>query len=66
MVPDFEVLKVLTELLDELDIGDYQVWAFSLFCTLVETNRYCSGQQGSHSCSPVLLWSRSRVSPYIQ
>jgi len=25
MVPDFEVLKVLTELLDELDIGDYQV-----------------------------------------
>ncbi|BFI32524.1 histidyl-tRNA synthetase [Marchantia polymorpha subsp. ruderalis] len=25
MVPDFEVLKVLTELLDELDIGDYEV-----------------------------------------
>ncbi|KAH9307993.1 hypothetical protein KI387_035904, partial [Taxus chinensis] len=25
MVPDFEVIKVLTELLDELDIGDYEV-----------------------------------------
>lgn len=25
MVPDSEVLKVLTELLDELDIGDYEV-----------------------------------------
>ncbi|KAG6550028.1 hypothetical protein Mapa_008541 [Marchantia paleacea] len=25
MIPDFEVLKVLTELLDELDIGDYEV-----------------------------------------
>lgn len=25
MVPDFEVLKVLTEILDKLDIGDYEV-----------------------------------------
>lgn len=25
MVPDFEILKVLTEILDKLDIGDYQV-----------------------------------------
>ncbi|KAL2630304.1 hypothetical protein R1flu_014990 [Riccia fluitans] len=25
MIPDFEVLKVLTEMLDELDIGDYEV-----------------------------------------
>jgi len=25
MVPDAEVLKVLTELLDELDIGDFEV-----------------------------------------
>ncbi|KAJ8555664.1 hypothetical protein K7X08_013160 [Anisodus acutangulus] len=25
MMPDFEVIKILTELLDELDIGDYEV-----------------------------------------
>ena len=25
MVPDFEVLKVLTEILDKLDIGNYEV-----------------------------------------
>ena len=25
MEPDFEVIRVLTELLDELDIGDYEV-----------------------------------------
>lgn len=25
MGPDFEVIKILTELLDELDIGDYEV-----------------------------------------
>lgn len=25
MMPDFEVIKILTELLDELDIGEYEV-----------------------------------------
>lgn len=28
MEPDFEVLKVLTELLDELEIGDYEVFIY--------------------------------------
>lgn len=28
MVPDFEVIHILTELLDELDIGDYDVRSF--------------------------------------
>lgn len=26
MGPDFEIVKILTELLDELDIGDYEVY----------------------------------------
>ena len=29
MGPDFEVVKVMTELLDELNIGDYEVFSFS-------------------------------------
>lgn len=36
MVPDSEVLKVLTELLDELDIGDFEV-RHSCHCAMV----YC-------------------------
>lgn len=31
MGPDFEIIKILTELLDELDIGDYEVSLVSLF-----------------------------------
>ena len=30
MVPDFEVLKVLTEILDKLDIGNYEVQTVQL------------------------------------
>lgn len=31
MGPDFEILKILTELLDELDIGDFEVILASCF-----------------------------------
>lgn len=30
MGPDFEIVKILTELLDELQIGDYEVTSFFL------------------------------------
>lgn len=33
MAPDFEVVRILTELLDELDIGDYEVNIYN-FCSL--------------------------------
>ena len=42
MGPDFEIVKVLTELLDELDIGDYEVihagWSIFSLIVLVILN----------------------------
>jgi hypothetical protein len=42
MGPDFEIVKVLTELLDELDIGDYEVihagWSVFSLIVLVMLN----------------------------
>lgn len=46
MGPDFEIIKILTELLDELNIGEYEVTAFHISCFPVcfhycETSAIC-------------------------
>ena len=43
MSPDFEVVRILTELLDELDIGEYEVICYSLktFISLYCRTVYC-------------------------
>lgn len=45
MGPDFEVIKILTELLDELNIGDYEVTSPFDFPPLLLLSKFCQFEE---------------------
>jgi histidyl-tRNA synthetase len=67
MVPDFEVLKVLTEILDKLDIGDYEVYISPTMLFLDTISLYgclLSHMVQAPSGSNLKSFSFTKVFPY--